>query len=282
MHHNQGAGERFREIKNIFLKFFPFSKQETQNNIQKSLTTLDKIGKFMDEHNFELSTSIGMNSEFFTHIKDINIGAINFCKNFNHSIKPYNYTFFPGSYIELAFVIRPVLEAGICLEMGFDINWNIKKYSFYIDAYGEAEASVSLEVGAYVPSVLSPIQVSLSLGIKGILGSGRSGIKLSLFIGECRYDTKVYFELNALIFSFYILFRFSADLKIYKFSFEFYILNKLLTGLKFEAHSTVVRFYNSTRKFTDEGSSPLSFLYINSWKTINKENLIKKIFSLLF
>ena len=267
MHHNQGAGERFHEIKDIFLKFFPFSKQETENNIQKSLTTLDKISKFMDEHNFELSTSIGMNSEFFTHIKSINIGN-NFCINFNPYIKPYNYSFFTGSYIELAFVIRPNLEAGICLEMGFDLNWNIKKYSFYIDAYGKAEASVSLEVGAYVPSVLSPIQVSLSLGIKGILGSGRAGIKLSLFIGECRYDTKIYFELNAFVFSFYILFRFSADLKFYKISFEFYILNKLLAGYKFEAHSIAIRYYNSTRKMTVEGISPLSFFYINSWKTI--------------
>ena len=116
-----------------------------------------------------------------------------------------------------------------------------------------AEASVSLEVGVYVPSLYDPIQVSISLGIKGVLGSGRAGIRLSLFIGQERYDTKIYFELEAFRYSFYILFKFIIDLKITNFSFEFYIFNKAFAGLKLEFHTITVRKYNSKRIKTIEG-----------------------------
>ena len=216
-----------------------------------------------------------MNSEFFMHIKGLNLG-VSLCKIFNANIKGYNSTFFPGSFFELTFLVKPILEAGICLELGFDIDWNKNEYSFYIDIYGKAEAGVTLEVGRFVPSAYSPIQVSLSLGIKGVLGSGKAGIKLSLFMGINRYDTKVYFEANALMLSFYILARFSFDVKIYKLSFEFYIINKLLLGLKFETFTTVTRFYNSIRKETQEGY-PLSCLLINGWNKYMGKNCVGKI-----
>ena len=76
--------------------------------------------------------------------------------------------------------------------------------------------------------------------------------------------------------SFYILFKFSADLKIYKFSFEFYIINKLLFGLRFETFSTVTRFYNSTRKETVEGYA-LSCLLIKDWKKYKGTNCARNI-----
>ena len=148
-----------------------------------------------------------------------------------------------------------MIEAGVCIELGTDLNWKEKEYTFYIDVYGMAEASASFEVGVYVPSLYSPIQVSISLGIKGVLGSGRTGIKLSLFIGQERYDTKIYFEFEAFRYSFYILFRFIIDLKIYNFSFEFYIFNKAFAGLKLEFHTITVRKYNSKRIKTIEGGT---------------------------
>ena len=258
-------------VKNLFRKYFTY----TQEEIKESL--LEKINNFLEENDLEVAGAMTMNSEFFKHIKGLNLG-VSLCKIFDPDIdlKSYKYSFFSCSFIELAFVIKPIFEAGICLELGFDLNWDKKEYSFYIDVYGKAEASVALEVGAYVPSAYSPIQVSLSLGIKGVLGSGKAGIKLSLFMGINRYDTKVYFEANALMLSFYILFKFSADLKIYKFSFEFYIINKLLFGLRFETFSTVTRFYNSTRKETVEGYA-LSCLLIKDWKKYKGTNCARNI-----
>ena len=60
-------------------------------------------------------------------------------------------------------------------------------------------------------------------------------------------------ELEASRFSFYILLKFSIDIKIYSFSFEFYIFNKAFAGLKFETYSIAVRYYNNTRRKTLEG-----------------------------
>ena len=201
-----------------------------------------------------------MTSEFFKDIKGLNIG-INLCKTLSpKSVKAINFTFFSCSFIELAFVIKPVVEIGICFELGFDLNWDKREYSFYIDVYGKAEVSVYLEVGAYVPSVYSPIQTSLSLGLKGVLGSGKAGIKLVLFFNKSRYAYTIYLEVNALMLSFYILFRFVADFKIYKINFEFYIINKLLFGLKFEVHSTVIRTYKSKRIETDDGNMLSCFM----------------------
>ena len=65
--------------------------------------------------------------------------------------------------------------------------------------------------------------------------------------------------------SFYILFRFVADFKIYKINIEFYIINKLLFGLKFEVHSTAIRTYKSKRIETDDGNM-LSCLMVKSKK----------------
>ena len=212
----------------------------------------------MNKHNIDISSNLGMDSFFFTKIKGLNFG-IAVCKKFSPDkyLKSlyYNYTISLGSFYEIAFVIKPAIEAGICLELGTDLNWDDGEFTFYIDVYGMGEASLSFEVGAYFPSVRSPIQVSISLGIKGVLGAGKAGIKLSLFLGKDRFDTKIYFELESCRYSFYILFKFIVDLKITSFSFEFYIFNKAFAGLKLEFHTITVRKYNSKRIKTIEGGT---------------------------
>ena len=225
----------------------------------------------MNDHNIEISSNLGMNSYFFTQINGIDFGNA-ICKKFEPNFLnalSYNYTLPLGSFYDIAFVIKPAIEAGVCIELGTDLNWREKEYSFYIDIYGMAEASVSLEVGVYVPSLYDPIQASISLGIKGVLGSGRAGIRLSLFIGQERYDTKIYFELEAFRYSFYILFKFLIDLKITNFSFEFYIFNKAFAGLKLEFHTITVRKYNSKRIKTIEGGGLFASLDEKPIKIIN-------------
>ena len=208
----------------------------------------------MKKNKIEMDTTIGMNSFFFTKIKGINIHT-SICKKFKKDNLMYPIPLTTIGFVELACLIKPVVEAGICVGLGFDINWNKKEYSFYIDVYGMAEVSVSAEIGAYIPEAKAPIQLSLSIGLKGVLGSGKAGIKLSLFIGQNRFDTKVYLELEAFRCSFYILLKFSIDIKFYRFSFEFYIFNQAIAGIKFETHSIAVRYYNSTRIKTLESGT---------------------------
>ena len=243
--------EQEKNAKELFDELFGSSKNEAEGSI-KEMNFMEKLEDFMKKHDIEIGTSIRMDLVSFTKVAGMNIGT-SICKKFKPEIRSYNYILGSFSYVELAFLIKPVLEAGICIDLGFEISWNEKDYSFYIDVYGMGEISISFEIGAYVQSTKSPIQLSLSLGIKGVMGSGRAGIKLSLFIGQDRYDTKVYLELEASRFSFYILLKFSIDIKIYSFSFEFYIFNKAFAGLKFETYSIAVRYYNNTRRKTLEG-----------------------------
>ena len=264
-----------KKAKDLFDELFVGTKSETEKEIQnsneKKKSKWEKLYEFMDKNNLEIASNLGMNSFFFTKIKGLNFG-IAACKKFSSDYVKnliYNYTFHLGSFYEIAIVIKPVIEAGICLELGTDIKWNEKEYSFYIDVYGMAETSLSLEFGVYVPTVRSPIQVSISLGIKGVLGSGKVGIKLSLFFGEERYDTKIYFELEACRYSFYILFKFSVDLKITSFSFEFYIFNKAFAGLKLEFHTTTIRKYNSKRIKTLEGGTLFNSIFQTKIKLRN-------------
>ena len=252
-------------IEEFYKEHFEKSHKEVQSQIQSSnknqQNAWEKISEKMKDvlKNLEYSSSMQMNSFFFTHINEASFG-FSICKKFDLNLT-HNYSYPLGSFIELAFVIKPTIEAGACLDAGTEINWNDKEYSFYFDLYAMAEISVSLEIGAYVPSLYSPIQISLSLGLKGVLGAGKAGIKLSLYIGENKYAFKIYFELEAFILSFYILIKFEIQLKIISFSFEFYIFNKKLFGLIFETHRTIIHKYiGSTIKDFSEYTGKAFFL----------------------
>ena len=250
---------REKEIKKFYEKYFGKSKEKVQIQIQNSNENIQNSWKKISEKmkdflkSLDYSTSMEMNSFFFTHINEASFG-LSICKNFDiaffqklESMLTYNYSIPLGGYIELAFVVKPNIDLGVCLDFGTEINWKDKEYSFYFDLYAMAEVSISLEVGAYVPSLYSPIQISLSLGLKGVIGAGKVGLKISLYIGENKYAFKIYFELEAFSFSFYILIKFEIQLKIISFSFEFYIFNKKLFGLFFGTHTTSIHKYKGNK-----------------------------------
>jgi len=244
---------REKEIEKYFKKKFGKSQTEIKDSTQKSnenqQTFWEKIAEVFKEHNIEGSSSMMMSSYFFKYINGTSFG-LSICKKIDFDfIKKltYNYSYPLGSFIELAFVIKPNIDAGICLDFGTELNWEDNEYSFYFDIYGMAEVSVSFEVGAYVPSLYSPIQISLSLGLKGVLGAGKIGMKLSLYVGDDKYAIKLYTELEAFTYTFYILFKFEIQLKIISFSFEFYIFNKKLSGLIFKIHTTSIHKYSSKK-----------------------------------
>ena len=114
--------------------------------------------------------------------------------------------------------------------MGFDIDLLKDDYSVNFEISAEAEVSVSLEVGCYVPSFNPTVEISLTVGIKGVLGSGKVGVELALFINEPKYEIEIYFQYNALSLNFYSLFKIKVDIGFMKFSFQFYLINKKLIG----------------------------------------------------
>jgi len=249
---NRKAEENEEKLKKFFKKYFDDSIKKARSEIQnlnEDLQTLwNKISKIVKDY-LEDSSSFQTNSYYFDHINGISSG-ISICKKFDFSTFLNKLTYkniIPlGSYIELAFAIIPNIDIGICIDLGTEINWKDKEYGFYLDIYGLAEVGVSLEIGAYVPKMTSPIKISISLGLKGVLGAGKVGMKLTFFIGDNKYAIKLYMEFEAFRFSFYILFKFEID-KFINFSFEFYIYNKSFSFLVLIISTTLTKKFNSNK-----------------------------------
>ena len=155
-------------------------------------------------------------------------------------------------YLGASFIVS--VEAGICYELGFDLDWDKNEYCFYIDINGKIVPSLTLDFGVYFPSPFDPIRISLNLGIHGVLTSITAGIKLSLFMGDKdeKFEIDYYYLYKAYEFSFYVSFRFEVEIKlgIFKinFSFQFYIYQALLCGLKYEKHLKRYYKYSNTEE----------------------------------
>ena len=142
----------------------------------------------------------------------------------------YPIIFFLPVFPNLQLRIIPQLNINIRIEMGFELDLLKNDFSVYFEPSGSAEVGVNLEIGFYLPPVSSCLEISLTVGIKGTLGSGRVGVKLSLSLTEAKFIIEAFYEFNALSFSFYVLFRIKINLGIIKFSFSFYLIYKELFG----------------------------------------------------
>ena len=105
-----------------------------------------------------------------------------------------------------------------------------------IDLSVKGEIGTSLDVGIYVPDPKSPVVISVNAGMKGILASGRVGIKLSLYLVKERYETDLYFIFNAFAFEFYVKFEIKIRVWRLNFSFVFYLIKYKFVLLTIEKH----------------------------------------------
>ena len=137
----------------------------------------------------------------------------------------------------MQFRIIPEFAVSACVEIGYEFEidkLSIKKGSaLTLDLYLGAEASISLEIGLYFPpfSMLNSFQISFSIVIKGVLGSGKIGMKLSIYLnGNNNSKLIKYYEYQAIQLYVYILFKFKCNLWIFSFSFQFYLINEKILG----------------------------------------------------
>ena len=143
------------------------------------------------------------------------------------------FIFFFPTFPILQLRIIPKINIGLYYEMGFKIDLLQNDYNVFFDVSGNAEVSVSLEVGCYLPSPSSIFEISLSVGLKGTLGAGTIGMKISIFIIEQKYEIEFYYQYKAFSLSFYVMFKIKINLGIIKRSFSFYLMNKeLVEGFK--------------------------------------------------
>ena len=109
----------------------------------------------------------------------------------------------------------------------------------FLYLYVQAEVSLNMEIGFYVPGTDSLVELSISVGLKGVLGSGKIGLYLEYNLNQnqliiCLDSLKESFTLY-----FYIQYRFTIDAIFYTLHFEFYIVNERLLGKYQEEHKVI-------------------------------------------
>ena len=185
----------------------------------------DFLGKWTFESVFkEFKVDVGGETEID---KDEFKNTFNFCidifkKNLTDIYFPVNL--FPG--LELGLLISPNLDLKICIKIGTCIKRSEKEKNdsfYYVGAEGGASIGLNLEFGFYCPSQKSPVKVSFSLGISGILASGKIGMGIHFFFSgknEDKYLLDLYYEILAFNFEFYIKLTLSISIKIINFSYS--------------------------------------------------------------
>ena len=141
-------------------------------------------------------------------------------------IPPFIMFFPPFPALQMRIV--PELKFGLKYKIGRESDLLKKDFSVFFNISTYAKVSVSLEVGCYIPPFPSGIEISLTIGLKGLLGSGEVGMKLSIFINEPKIEINLYIQFKSMEFIFYILFRVKCDFGIFSFSFSFYVMNEKL------------------------------------------------------
>ena len=71
--------------------------------------------------------------------------------------------------------IVPNLSFKLAFKIGAEINIKEEDLSVFFDLSASAEVSINLEIGVYFPQFPTAIETSISVGIKGILGSRLEG-----------------------------------------------------------------------------------------------------------
>ena len=189
------------------------------------LITLDFLDGFKFESVFKkFKIDVGAETEIE---KNGTKNTLNFCidilkKKLKDIYFPINL--FPG--LQLGLLIRPNLDLKICINLG-SVNFRKEEEKdeshFFLGAEGGASIGLNLEFGFYCPSARSPVQISFTLGIKGILASGKIGMKLQFFYfgkNAENYLLDLYYEFKVFEFVFYIKLALSIEIDIINFSYS--------------------------------------------------------------
>ena len=116
-----------------------------------------------------------------------------------------------------------------------------------IDLSVRGEIGVSMDVGIYIPDPDSPFLISVVAGMKGILASGRIGIRLNLFLVAEKYETDLYFIFNAFGFEFYVKFEIKFRIWRISYSYQYYLIKQKYYLFSVEKHKKKLhdmKFFN--------------------------------------
>ena len=246
----------FSVIKNKEDTLKELKEQFLDNWNNKGFFKTDEEGRIWENVYTKKKIDIGVDVSFDLEKKQLNL-MVNFCISL-FKLKFDDKFIFPLKlcpYADLAISIIPSLESQICLGIGPNLDFKENKYSFDFDISGGASVGVTLDFGIFFFSVKSPIRFSFNVGLNGILGSGKVGVKLSIYFEDI-FKLDLYYEFKAFEFTFYVMFKltFKLELKFVdiSFSFSFYIYKKLFGGFKYEFHKEKTYYLNNTKELKDK------------------------------
>ena len=127
------------------------------------------------------------------------------------------------------------------VQLGAHLDFNIvtsNNAGISTNTYVRGLIGAGAEVGFYIPSKSSSVQISIAAGLNGILASGKVGFKLNLLIMEEKYETDFYYAYNAFSFEFYVRYTIKIDAKFFKMTFEFDLIKFMFTLVSQEKHKT--------------------------------------------
>ena len=153
-------------------------------------------------------------------------------KSFNKTI-PIPFPLFP--YLQIRITLGAY--AGIGFYTSIEPDWKKLKFSLILDFYAEAKVPINIEGGLYIPESPEPISIAFVVGLDGIIGHGKAGLKLEIHLNNEGVDFDAYFIFNALVFEFYIQFRIEINLSLFNYGFHFDLIRIELFGFHIEFHS---------------------------------------------
>ena len=173
-------------------------------------------------------------------LKDFKLQSVNLGLNLCLTLIEFKYYIIVlFSFLEnLQFRIVPSIDLNTCFQIGRETQLKEEGKTddkFIIDLSLNLEISVSLEIGLYFPPIPTEgVEMSFTIGMKGILGAGRIGVKLEAYSkdvtgNETKNSIKIYsyYEYKAIQFYAFILFKIEIQMGFFSFSFKFYLFNKL-------------------------------------------------------
>ena len=143
-------------------------------------------------------------------------------------------------FVTCSTTIKSSVKKKVCVELGpvlYSAEEKKQYNSLDITISGDEDVYSEIDFGIHIPFSFSPIRLSFNFGLKGMCGSGRTGVKLSLYLKD-KFSIDLYYEFRDHQLSYYLSATFKFDISIVKFSFSFYIFRIKFASSKIENHSS--------------------------------------------
>ena len=175
----------------------------------------------------------------------------------------------------IPFPAIPILQIRIGFSVSFEIgfeaavnpDWETNEWKISFDIYGEAKVETKVEGGVFIPPTAeSPMSMSFSVGLDGIIGQGKAGLKLEICVGK-NIDFDAYFIFNALVFEFFVQVKTEVKFAFISFEVEYDIIRMELCGFHSEFHSNEkaqIEAFKKNKK--NQVDSPFSMRILSSEK----------------